>query len=278
MSLDLRPILKTSSFIEHSAASPPLPRLLESFMSPLSDCEACGSYRLLDTDVHTFSVHDAKNMWHRCMGSIKSFSSHLFEQAPLDYDNEVHMLFHHICSSASSSRRSLMQATVLEARRQFFCENNNVALSFDADDAAFRIAVSLAIRRLMYFAFCLATDGYDTHMNLDCMIQEMRQLASYSTQLNLEQHLWRQTAAKKSFSIFGSFEELNCIWSLVFMLANALFNCCVALKLSLCTQVKSFPMVDVFLVILIKVCCSPRLMWRMPPSIIRLVGLTLPCS
>jgi ankyrin repeat protein len=282
MSLDLRPMLKTSSrpklntqsdtqrfssssFAQgHVLPDLPPPRLLESFLSPpshpppLHHAEAYGNYRILDVDTYNFSADDSKRMWRRCRDNVVSFANPSAKDAiSLQFGNQMHLTLNSLDNNGKGELQ--MHSSFKNARKEFE--------QFDANNADAKGAAAVgdgcegiahATRRLMFFSFCFLSDGWKLQDGWSVSVEEVRHLAEFAAQrLDVEKQKWLdlqiwdikeqlqpqlQQRRQRRFSIFTqNSEKLDEISSRMFMLANALFNCCVALKMSHCTQASFHP-------------------------------------
>lgn len=203
----------------------------------LSILEARGIYRILDTDLYTFSADDSKKMWRRCMDNILFFHSPTKpngnrptteDDAP-QFANELqmHMSIYPLQNEHTHCSGSL----------QLFSSFKNAMKRFDKkkkdgkkEEAlpGYPFNVESVAQRFMFFAFCFFSNG--SKMGFRDIIQEMSELTR-STQDYLTDHL----TYVKSMHLFQDY-QLNNSSSALFVLANSMFNCGVALKMSHCTQ------------------------------------------
>jgi hypothetical protein len=198
----------------------------------LSILEARGIYRILDTDLYTFSYDDSKKMWRRCMDNILFFHSPTKskgDRPATEGDNpqfsnelQMHMSIHPLQHEHTHCSGSL----------QLFSSFKNAMTVFDKSekDKALPgvpfVNVESVAKRFMFFAFSFFSNGSKTGFR--DIIEEMNKLTT-STQEYLT-HV-------KIGPLFQN-KQLNNTSSALFVLANSMFNCGVALKMSHCTQAR----------------------------------------
>ena len=252
MSLDLRPIIQTSC---RQTVSPPPemqrpsqgqlpPPNLCFFLSLLSHAQAHGSYRMVDVDIYNISADDSKRMWRRCRDNIVSFADTSAKDAgSLQFGNQMHMSLNSLDNKGKGALQ--MHSSFKIARKQFqLFQHRSVSPNANAADIAhIHDEVAPAIQRLMFFSFCLFSDGWQLETGWQAAIKEMRDYADVAVQrLNYEMKQWSDKRKMPSHTKCSIFAEnsptLDETSSLMFMFANSLFNCCVALKMSHCTQAR----------------------------------------
>lgn len=212
MSLDLHPIVRMCS--KEQAVSSQVSCL----PSPTLSCsDALGEYRILDLDMYHYSADDSKRMWHRCVKNIEFFSNsenvstiqgHIFTQMSV---NPLHQ-------NTNRKRRCFW-----EMHSSFVCARD----FFSKESIAASDGISYLIQKLMHFSFLFFSDGATANVNL----QDVHEIADKSSEI-----LKKQLQTDKPFFAVSG-DELDGTSSLLFTLANSLFNCCVALKMSHSTKV-----------------------------------------
>jgi hypothetical protein len=208
----------------------PLPEL----NAGLSDLEAQGSYRILDHDAHVFSTNDSKRMWQRCMQNIMAFAFSSDqekaenEKSSFQFGGRIHAHMslkplHHKDIKINSPQMH----TSFKNAMEIWTGNQTNAHAADVH------GIAMKIRRLMLCSFRLLSQEINTDV---WFLQQFEEIDSCIASC-------MGWLGHNSFSIQK--KHINEHSSLMFMLANAFFNCGVALKLSLCTKVGNF-MNDVF--------------------------------
>ena len=126
--------------------------------------------------------------------------------------------------------------------------------------------VESVAQRFMFFAFCFFSNG--SKMGFRDIIQEMSELTR-STQDYLTDHL----TYVKSMHLFQDY-QLNNSSSALFVLANSMFNCGVALKMSHCTQA-CYPFFFASIVVMVCSVIDLARRWRQghPRGLMRLVPM-----
>jgi hypothetical protein len=220
MSLDLTPIMKTSSVQTDGllAASLQLPRLstMDAF---LNNFETQGNYRILDTDVYSFSTEDSKKMWRRCIENIATFTPPQTSSVQFGDRTHIHMSLKPLQNTDAKYGSLHMESSFISAHNFWW----DVSKPFNpSNDPA------LLIRRLMFCCFCF----FSGKMHTDDWFQEKIKEMNRCIDITLNECL-----AVQKPSVLVQHDQLDSWSSLLFMLANSLFNCCVSLKMSLCTKV-----------------------------------------
>lgn len=224
MSLDLIQIMKTSSVKTDGllASSLQLPRL-ETMDAFLNNFESQGSYRILDTDVYSFSTEDSKKMWRRCIENISTFTPPQMSPFQLGDRTHIHMSLKPLQSSDAKYGSLHMESSFISAQKFWWDESKDESkpLNISNDPA-------MLIRRLMFCCFCFFSGKMRTDDWYEARIEEMNRCVDVALDACL---------AGQKPSVLVQNDQLDSFSSLLFMLANALFNCSVSLKMSLCTKV-----------------------------------------
>jgi hypothetical protein len=211
MSLDLKPFLKISS--QQPEVASQVSCVSE---AALSSSDALGSYRILDVEMYNFSANDSKKMWQLCISNIELFSDNAVQVQGHVY---TQMSFNPLQHNSNMKKCSLeMHSSLLRARDNFYDKESKDGMVYK-------------MRRLMFFAFKLLSDG----VKGSGFFQDLSHFASSSLGFVRSQ---LETAANKPFFSVSN-DHLDCTTSLMFMLANSLFNCCVALKMDRCTNLQA---------------------------------------
>jgi hypothetical protein len=218
MSLDLTPIMKTSSVQCDGllAASLQLPRL-ETMGS--YNFESQGSYRILDTDVYSFSTEDSKKMWRRCIENIATFTHPQTSPVQSGDRTYIHMSLKPLQNTDAEYGSLHMESSFIRAHNVWWDASKPFNPSNDP---------ALLIRRLMFWCFCLFSGKMFTD---DWFLEQIKDM-NKCIYIALNECL-----ALKKPSVLIQHDQLDSWSSVLFMLANSLFNCCVSLKMSLCTKV-----------------------------------------
>jgi hypothetical protein len=237
MSLDLLPIMKTSWVDAGKKHAPQVSRGCErtdvikepELNAGLSDLEAQGSYRILDHDAHVLSTNDAKRMWQRCMQNIMAFA---FSSDQEKMDNEKSSFQFGGRIHAHMSLRPLQHKDIKISSPQMHTSFKNAMERWTENHtnphAADVHGIAMKIRRLMLCSFRLLSQEINTDV---WFLQQFEEIDSCITSS-------KGWLGQNSFSFQRN--HIDAHSSLMFMLANAFYNCGVALKLSLCTQVGYF--------------------------------------
>jgi ankyrin repeat protein len=244
MSLDLHPILKTCAGHQASFSQSSSPPSFER----LSNSVALGEYRILDLDIFTASIEDSKGMWRRCIENIESFShDNANEKSAFQFEGRIYtqMCFNPIHNKGIGQKLCVeMHSSFINAKTRFStgCYSGPNSVPHNSSDMSVHLAFS--IQRLMFFSFCLLSDGLNTDVTFHSIIQQMKEIAeSVSETLAIYQptNIFDTNACAASQPFFSvSDGSLDVTSSLLFMLANSLFNGCVALKITHCTKVTLF--------------------------------------